>query len=299
MVSPLVDEIWQVLVAGVQVSELESQLRERRPNARDIATKLTTFLNRLWMAGLLEGSAPCEAPRPRRIEIPVDRLALAFASVLRRIPLPLLVGVILAFASAACCGLLLLLLSPGHPRMRELPEHLNVAGVLFILVALIPLHEIGHAVACRFFGFASGPAVISLGRFGIPRLFVATPYAWEIEQPGRRCWVPAGGPLVDLLAGGFASWGILAFDVPTAIKSVLWLVALYELIVLNVGTSPIPVGDGSHFLEALLGDEFARGAALFRRYHRFVRPRSTRIYRIVSIGHVLGSTVLMFLLLRS
>jgi hypothetical protein len=296
MVSPMVDEIWDLLVAGVQVSELASELRERRPRARDVASKLTVFLNRLWNAGLLEGSGACALPSPSRIEIPIDPLARACASLLRRVPRPLFVAVIVGFAAASLCGLLVLLVSAKHPRMSNLPEHLTVEGVLIIVFLLIPLHELGHAAACRFAGVASGPAGIRFGRLGIPHPYVVTSLAWGIEQATRRCWIPAGGPLVDLFVGGAAAWGLVVFDPPGVLGSVVWLVALYALIAVNVGTSPIPVGDGSHLLEALLDDEFARGAALLWRRNRFVRPHSVRIYRLVCIGHVICSTALLYVL---
>ena len=54
-----------------------------------------------------------------------------------------------------------------------------------------------------------------------------------------------------------------------------------------------PVGDGSHLLEALLDDDFARNAALRRRSSRFVRPRSVRIYRSVCAAHMGWSAALM------
>ncbi len=296
MVSPLVDEIWDVLVAGAQVSELAASLGEHRPRARDVASKLTAFLSLLWQAGLLEGSGGGAPPSPRGIEIDIDPVARTCASLLRRIPGPILAALAAASAAFSLWGLLLLLASPDHPRLRHLPAHLTVAGVLVIALGLIPLHELGHAVACRWAGVASGPAGIRFGRWWIPRPYVDTPLAWTIEPSTRRFWIPAGGPLVDLLAGGAASWLLVTSGPGGALGAVAWLVALYSLIAVDVGTSPIPVGDGSHLLEALLDDELARRAALGRGQHRFVRPHSVRIYRLVAAAHLLGSAALFFVL---
>lgn len=296
MVSPLVDEIWDLLVAGVAVGELDRELRERRPHARDVSSKLETFLTRLGDAGLLEGHDPPTRPPRRRIEIPIDAVARRVACLLRRVPRPLLAALVVACAAVATAGLILLLAGSQHPRVSELSEHLSLPGA-FAVVMLISLHELGHAVACRLEGVAAGPAGIRVGRLGIPRPYVHTPFAAGIADPHRRSVIPAGGPLVDLLLGGAAAWTLIAVDPAGAAGSVVWVIVLYAYIAIDVGTSPLPVGDGSHLLEALLDDDFARGAALFGRHSRFVRRRSVRIYRAVCLAHVICTIALIYALL--
>src|SRR5262249_27474434 len=256
------DEMWDVLVAGVQISELVARLRERRPRARDIARPLTVFLNRLWNAGLLEGSTPTAAPSSRLIEIPIDRLARPCGLLPRRLPTRLWATVIVAGAGASGWGLAMLLASAGRPRLSQLTEPLSISSVLVVVLVMVPLHELGPAVACRLAGVASGPAGIRFGLLGLPRPYVDTALPWGIEEARRRWWIPAGGPLGDLMLGGAAAWTLLFVDPAAVVESIVWLAGLYALIAVDVGTSPIPVGDGSHLLEALLDDEFARRAAL-------------------------------------
>lgn len=293
IVSPLVDEIWDLLVGGVTVDELAAALRGHRPHARDVSAKLDVFLGRLRRAGLLEGSGYRPSSARRGIELPIDPVASACATLLGRAPRPLLVTVIAGSAVASLDGFRRLLRRANHPRIRDLPEDLSVEGALIVVLVLAPLHELGHAVACRVAGVPAGPAGIRFSSVVVPRPYVRTSVAWGIEQKSRRWWIPAGGPLVDLLIGGCAAWALLLFDPPDAARSLARLVALYALIAINVGTSPIPVGDGSHLLEALLDDDFARNAALLRRPSRFVRPRSVRIYRLVCAAHIGCSAALM------
>lgn len=297
MVTPLLDEIWHALVAGTQLQDLAETLAARHPRARDIPVKLLMFIDRLWSAGLLEGSGKRTAQRERRITFDSDSLAGAVARPLRVIPRALGIPLVAVIAIAASAGLLWLLVAvPDHPRLRHLFDHLSPWGISTILLVLVPLHELGHAVACRLIGVSPGGMGIRFPRFGMPRPFVETNAVWNVEGR-RRFWVAAGGPLADLIAGGVAAWTLIAWDRPGIVQSVAWLVALYACVAINVGTSPLPTGDGSHMLEALLDDDFARSGALLGRTNRFVRPRSVLRYRI-ACGMHLALTVLLFLCLR-
>ena len=296
MVTPLTDEIWDSMVAGAEIDALATELRVRHPRARDLNEKLTIFLDRLWSAGLLEGSEPRSSPPGRRVEIRIDPLARAVASMLRWVPRSLAIAAIATMAAVSLCGLLLLILEARQPRLRYLFDHMTICGVLVIVLVLVPLHELGHAVTCRLLGMPCGPLGIRLSRVALPRPYVDTSPAWGLEQTRLRAWIPAGGPLMDVLVGGAAAWMLIACDPSDELKSILRLVFLYAWIAVNVGTSPLPVGDGSHILEALLNDEFARDAALLGRRNRFVRPHSVWIYRAACVGHVLYTGTLFFTL---
>lgn len=296
MVSPLVDELWASLSRGVMVSDLAMELRTHRPRAGDIAPKLTAFLERLWTAGLLEGSVPAADTARPIVRIPIDPVARAIAWPARLLPRGAGVVLTILAAAAALTGMGALFVSGRHPHLTQVVDHFTLAGAAAIVLVVIPLHELGHAIACRLTGVASGPLAVRLGKFGVPRPYVDTARAWGVADARYRAMIPIGGPLMDLWIGGAAAWLIVAIDPPGVVGSVAWLVSLYAVIAVNVGTSPIFTGDGSHFVEALLDDDFARGAALLRRPNPFVRPHSVAIYRAISVAHVVLTTCLFFII---
>jgi hypothetical protein len=290
MVSPLAGEVLHLLVAGVRVGELARELQALRPRAGDTPVKLAVFLDRLGQAGLLEGREAAGAAEPR-LKIPVDGLARRVTAAVRPLPPRVLACVPGALAAASLAGLGGLLARPDRPRLTHLRA--GATQAVLVLPAMGLLHELGHALACRLIGVPSGPLTLRMSRLGVPRPAVRTPGAWGVEEAARRAWIPAGGPLVDLLTGGAAAWWLLLRGPDHGHSSTPRLLALYALMAVDVGTSPIPVGDGSHLLEALLDDEFARDAALLGRRSPFVRPGSARTYRVVCLTHALASAMLI------
>jgi hypothetical protein len=286
--SPLVDELWDALVSGTPVVDLVGAVQAGHPRARDVGPKLVAFLDVLWGAGLLEGS-PGAAGRPLRVRLPMDPLARYLADGMGRLPAPLRAWWLRGAVAAAGCGWAAALLGPRRLRLSALRLS-GVPTTVPAIALLVFLHELGHAVACRLVGVPSGPLCVPRGGV-LPR--VHTPAAWGVEDPLRRATVPAAGPLVDLLLGGCAA-GVLAVRGPDRRGGpTAALVALYALVAVDVGTSPLPVGDGSHALEALLDDEFARAAALSGRRSRFTRPRSVLRYRLACLGHAVGTAALV------
>jgi hypothetical protein len=284
MVSPIVDQIWQSLVGGTTFAALQTELQQHRPRAKDVRSKLSAFLNRLSEAGLLEGSSPGQPDKTMRLEFPIAPLATRLASVVHRLPSGAASGVCGALALGAAGSLIALLASPSRPRLTSTGHYRSVPGAIAILAQMC-LHELGHATACQLAGEPTGPAGIRFNRLGMPRPYVATPRACGIERPLHRALVAAGGPLVDLLVGGASAIVVLALKPAGLLGEVANIVALYSLVAVNVGTSPLPQGDGSRVLEALLDDDFARAAALGRP-SRFTRPTSTRWYRAICAVHV-------------
>jgi putative peptide zinc metalloprotease protein len=292
----LVNELWELLVSGAQIGQLAERLSGRRPVPPQVIAKLVAFLNQLRAFGLLENSNCDTLSIARRIKIPIDPLANTCATLLRRLNARLLAGIMSLTVLTACSGLLVFLFHDPRPSVTQLRQHFTLAGALSIVFAIIPLHELGHAIACRFVGIPVSEAGLRFGVLGIPRPYVDTSLAWGIEERNPRLLIPCGGPFADLLIGGLAAWFSLTIGSASGFGSLAWIVAMYALVAISVGTSPLPIGDGSHILEALLNDDFARTAALFPGRTRFVRPRSVLIYRSACAAHVLSSGALLYLL---
>jgi putative peptide zinc metalloprotease protein len=63
-------------------------------------------------------------------------------------------------------------------------------------------------------------------------------------------------------------------------------------------TSPLRECDGSHAIEALLGDELARRSALTRSQSRFSTARNIRRYRAAAALHLAACSLLVVFLRR-
>ena len=292
LVSPVATEIWDSLVHGSSVRELTMQLQESHPHARDIPEKVVAFLDRLWDAGLLEGSDQPRPPAPT-VALPLDHLARRLAGPLLRLPRPARVVLLAAIGGGSLAELTRAVTRSDRTRLTAALRDVSPPGVAAVLAAMV-LHEMGHAVACRLVGVPSGPLEFRVTRFGAPRPRVVTPLAHRVESPTGRALIAAGGPGVDLLLGAAAAWASGRTDPRSSAGSIARLLTVYSLIALDVGTSPIVDGDGSHLLQALLNDECARETALLGRRGRFANPRNVRIYRAVSAVHVACSAGLIW-----
>lgn len=290
LVSRLVDEFWESLVSGTSVGDLVSSLQERHPRAGDVRPKVTHFLARLRSAGLLEG-APGPVTRQRGVRIPIDSLARPCADVLLRLPPRARLVTSACAVGMSAAGLAFLLAGPRRPRVGDVSRASLPA--VFAVIAMVPIHELGHAIAARCVGVEPGPLVIAPRRWGLPRIHVSTPPASTLEAGVSRAWIAAGGPLADLLVGGAAAWWLLLRGGLGASHPAARLVAFAALVSLDVGTSPLPDGDGAHILQALLDDDVARGAAILSRSNRFVRPQSVRAYRLACAAHLFLTTWLV------
>jgi putative peptide zinc metalloprotease protein len=296
-VTPTADEIWPMLVEGTQFEELVTRLQELHPQARSSRERVIAFVEQLGKAGLLEGTEPAKAAIEKKEPIRIcdlDPLARMVAGGLRRLPPALRATLVLAVAGMAAMGAARYLLSAPTPRFLDAFQHFSFVGLALVMVVAAPLHEIGHAIACRMAGVAAGPLCVRRGWFGWLRPFVETPEAFL--APGRwgKFGIAAGGLFFDLLLCGAAAWTALLAGRTGLVGGAATFVFLYCVMNLNVGTSPLQPGDGSNMLGALLDDDFARQAALFGEHSRFANARNVRIYRLAGVAHLLLTGVLLW-----
>jgi stage IV sporulation protein FB len=132
----------------------------------------------------------------------------------------------------------------GWSGIRWGPEYvLAFVGVMFVSILL---HEFGHVLAARMFGYRSQVVLYSFGGLAIQDRYITSRWQHSV--------VCFAGPLADFVLAGLA-WGLLGapttlrewyevFVVRFGEKPLLWDHALKETLVLNVfwgGLNLIPV----------------------------------------------------------
>jgi hypothetical protein len=292
-------EIWPMLVTGARLDELAGRLSLLHPKARDSRERLEIFLSQLRSSGLLE-DAPVKnttrAKRKVRMLFDLDVLAARLARMVSWLPNPFWILITTVAAGMAVIGAWLLLVSSAKPRFFDAFTHFSVLGFIAVLTVVIPLHEIGHALACRLSCVRVGFLGLRRGLLGLPLPFVETPEMFLVANRWKRFQVSAAGLFSDLLLGGAAAWIVLWSGTGSLLGNAARFVFLYCLMTLNVGTSPMQAGDGSNMLSALLNDDFVRPAALLRQASRFSTKTHVWIYWSACIAHLVFTGALVWYL---
>jgi hypothetical protein len=296
-VSGAADDLLPLLVDGATFDDLARRLQDRHPQAADVHTKLSQFLGQLDRACLMDAATPARARRaPKRFaSFDADPPARWLAERVLRLPGGLTWG-LLGFAGAGALLALAALIWAGRvPHPSVLFSQFSLWGLLLFVAVVVPSHELAHALACRLSGVAVGNAGLLLHGGLLPGPYVNTTQMYQVARRAPRFWVAAAGPLVDALGlGAAAAWLLLnpAGDAPmVAAASTLFLLCAAFLF---LDTNPITPSDGSHMVEALLGDELARRSALTRRRARMSTAKTVAWYRIACSLHLQGSVVLLY-----
>jgi hypothetical protein len=290
------EELLPLLACGASLDELAQRLRERHPEARDIQSKLTAFLDQLARGGLIEADARQRAPRHPNTRFRLFRPDPAAAWVATRIHAlpPIAVKAALALASLASLAGVVMLIASGHlPHPGALWTAFSPWGLALFALVVVPSHEAAHALACRLAGQPVNEGGVILHAWLIPGPYVDTSQMYRISSRWKRFWVPAAGPLVNLLALGAAAWwltlaGSLAIEEQRAASTLFVLCAVF----VYLDTNPLAPSDGSRMLEAILGDELARRAALSRTSARLSGAKTVAWYRIACSAHLQLSALL-------
>ncbi len=297
-VSATVDKIWPLLVDGVQVEDLVVHFERTFPAAGDVRIRVSNFAEQLRQSGFLEDSPGFTNKRKLRQPptVDLDGLARRVAALLVQVPRPLAVLGMIVIVSASTVGSALVLIRPGHPRFIDMVRSFSWAGLAFVLLFLMPLHEIGHAVACRLAGVRAGKLTVGSGAFGFPRLFLLTPDVLLLTERRRRLLVTCGGAICEIVVTGITAWALLIPGFLVPFRQIITFVFLFCILSLIAGTNPVHESDGSHVLEIFLNDDALRCVALQGRPSRFTSLRNVRIYRAACIAHVLLSLMLLWYL---
>jgi hypothetical protein len=197
---------------------------------------------------------------------------------------------------AALVGIVLLINSPSHaPHVLDLLQRFSLPGLLCFVGMVIPLHELSHAVACRLVGVPVTEWGLELSSFGLPVPYVSTPAATALLDRTHSVWIPAAGPLCNVVLCGIAAWLSLTCDAVRDAASFVLLCTLYSTV---VGTTLLQESDGSHVLAVLLHDPQVRTAALSRAAGEPASRRHVHLYRALCVAHLLGSLALLLALLH-
>jgi len=292
------EKLLPLLRRGTTVDVLAAFLQRQHPFARDISVKLDRFLAELDRVGLL---APCQRPAERARSgvkqyalFNPDRLAKQLAEWWAWIPRTQSHTLVVVLIVAAAIGLVAVWLG-DHQRLNPvgLVRRFEPIGLAVFVFMIVPLHELSHAVACRAAGAPVTAAGIMLHSFVIPGPYVDTTQAYRVAERWRRFWIPATGPLVDLLASGTAAWVVVLTNGNGLVgRGALYVLLLSGLFV-YLDTNPLTPSDGSHMLEALLDDELARASALSGRRAALSTRPAINTYRLVCVVHFLVAVLIV------
>jgi putative peptide zinc metalloprotease protein len=289
-------EIMPLLREGTTVASLVDFLHERYPAAQQLDRRVSTFVHSLAAAGLLANQPPGSEKRRWRVEfVDIDRLAGPIARVLNALPAGLGALLLLLAGGAALAGIIDLGQGGLRPHLSDVVHTFNASGVAALLLAVVPLHELGHAVACRAAGIrVTGAGLAVRGLMIVP--YVNTRDAYALASRRQRFWIPAAGPLVDFVALGCAAWIEIATSARGLIGGAVHYLVILCIIVLCLDCSPFKVSDGRHALGVLIDDELAPKVAWVRRPSRLVRlsrPAAIWSFRAFCLLYVLSVAALI------
>jgi putative peptide zinc metalloprotease protein len=299
-VSAVAGGLVPLLARGASLAELADHLREARPAARNVERRLAAFVASLEAGGLLDGREATDAPAPRRrrsrrirLGNP-DRIAARLAGALMRIPRPARRWLSWALVLASCTGIALVELGMLWPHAGTGGIGFDPFAVAALLLVVVPLHELAHAVACRAAGAPVSEAGIAIHGGLIPGPYVDTSLAYRVADRWRRFWIPAAGPLIDLIAAGAAAWVVVWTGGAGAVGHAAGFLLVLCLFFLFFDTTPLTASDGSRMLEAGLDDELARRSALIGRRARALSPPPVvAVYRLAGAMHTAVGILLL------
>lgn len=290
-VSTAAHDLVPLLVEGASFESLAQRLQERHPRAADVEAKLRRFLGQLDEAGLIGTSEPTRARRAMApwVSFDADPLARRLAGPLLRLPAAAGWAMLALLGAAALAAVAVLIARGGLPHPMALFTQFSGLGLLLFIGAVVPLHELAHALACRLAGVPVGDAGLMLHGGLMPGPYVNTSGMYRVARPAPRFWVAAAGPVVDALGVGAAAAWLLADPGNAAATTLLLLCTVF----VYLDTNPLAPSDGSRMLEALLGDELARRSALTRARARLSHFKTVAWYRIACSLHLQGSAALL------
>ncbi len=264
----------QQLLVGTSLAALQDELAKHYPQAtpEQCQQALHAFLQRLRQANMIDDGAerPAVTKVAGRIPLPnPDAAARRIASLLQLVPhwlgrsLLWAAALLALWQAAASLPALNIWLMQGEWQGSQLPVML-LGMPLWLL-----LHEMGHAVACRFYGCPVLGAGLQFRGWWLPSAFVNTSAIALYPQRKVQATVALAGPLVDLLC-----LGALAFLCATAVAATVRPLQMLVLIGFLFNLTPFRLSDMTRAFQAFAQRDAsgknlnwsAAGRSLFRSY---------------------------------
>lgn len=297
-VSPIAEELMPLLASGARFDQLAARLKTNHPTVKDVEPKLKGFLDQLLRSGLLSAQVQVSRRRhdaPKIVLFHPDPWAAHIARWVSVVPAWVRWSILVALLIGAVAGVLGLVWERSVPGLRDIILAMNPIAIGIFVLVVVPIHEAGHAVVCRFAGAKVGPAGIFLHGWLIPGPFVDTTGAYQIRERWKRFWIPAAGPIVDLLAAGAAAWVLLTYGgANETVKAVASSLFLLCAVFLFLDTNPLAPSDGSRMLEAAMDDELARRSALSPKRALLSHWRAVAWYRVACAIYVQATAVIAY-----
>lgn len=256
--------ILRALDGTVTGREFAAQVARRSRPDRPVEQTVLAFLDELRAAGLLTvppaaGQQQAAVRFARRSHMPRRALPLGHATrlidpvaqVLRRAPW--------LFAVLWAVAALLTLREAGSvlsiPRAADL---LSVSGLAWgwgVLAGAVTvqtaLHELGHAVVCRYYGVPVREIGVGLLFYVIPAAYVDRTDSYRLPSRRARVLICLAGPMLDVVWLGCYAYGATHAGGPArqAFGVLLWV----QTAMLMANLNPLLPTDGYQALEAGFG----------------------------------------------
>jgi hypothetical protein len=172
-----------------------------------------------------------------------------------------------------------------------------VAGTLLLMV----MHELAHALVCKYYGLRVGQCGFVLIAGILPGAFVDTSSVYTLSDRRQRLKVSAAGPALNIIVAGCTGLGLLFSPVGSNLELALMLGLVFSLLLGLYCLYPLGRDDGYFMLCDWLGEPNLRGRAFSYILYRLRRqPYPTHmqgkalLYCSFAIGTSLNIALLVY-----
>ncbi|TWU31546.1 site-2 protease family protein [Novipirellula artificiosorum] len=166
---------------------------------------------------------------------------------------PLLVACCVLIFAAALLGLVHFDSIATHVAAVASRNLTQTAILLLIVLSLTKVvHELAHALSCRYFG-AECRQIGCMLLFGMPTLYCDVSDAWRLPQRYQRIAVSAAGMAAELLIAAIATFAWLALADSTTRDLCVTVMVVCSISTLLFNGNPLLRYDGYYILSDLMG----------------------------------------------
>lgn len=189
--------------------EIADELKQRYPSSLIQVEAVQQFFQQAGHQGLLDSQIESKRAAPKKSRNWLSLLAIRFPGVnptrLLEILSPLAsvlfsrpVAIASLIATPICMMAVLIQFDRFASDFASITQNPlgSLVWIVFGIAIAKILHELGHALACRYLG-CECPAIGVMLLFGIPCLYADVSDAWMLKRPGQRMLISAAGMYVE------------------------------------------------------------------------------------------------------